>query len=104
MLDLRLAKNRQPGENKKKEQNSRRVVENLGALMVKICNHCKNDIAIRNPSGYCDHLKYPDYCRICKAITILAYQRKLLQGIDQRLFELMNETENLIKYLEGKND
>lgn len=35
--------------------------------MKKICKHCKMPIAIRNPSGYCDHLYYPDNCPICKA-------------------------------------
>lgn len=30
------------------------------------CKHCNNDINIRNPSGYCDHLYYPDYCNYCK--------------------------------------
>ena len=32
------------------------------------CKHCKMDINIRNPSGYCDHLYYPEYCKICKEI------------------------------------
>ena len=31
----------------------------------KICEHCKMPIAIRNPSGFCDHLYYPDYCDVC---------------------------------------
>ena len=30
------------------------------------CNHCGMDIKIRNPSGFCDHLYYPDYCEVCK--------------------------------------
>lgn len=30
------------------------------------CPHCGFDKDIRNPSGYCDHLHYPDYCAICK--------------------------------------
>jgi len=34
--------------------------------MGKICKHCGYDIAIRNPSGYCDHLYYPENCEICK--------------------------------------
>jgi len=29
------------------------------------CKHCKMDKSIRNPSGYCDHLYYPDSCKIC---------------------------------------
>lgn len=47
---------------------------------VKWCDHCKMDTAIRNPSGFCDHLYYPDCCEVCKAakyipdlfLTILA--------------------------------
>lgn len=31
-----------------------------------ICPHCKMDKRIRNPSGFCDHLYYPDSCKICK--------------------------------------
>lgn len=31
----------------------------------KGCPHCGGDIAVRNPSGYCDHLYYPDNCKIC---------------------------------------
>ena len=31
-----------------------------------ICKHCKEKVAIRNPSGFCDHLYYPDNCEICK--------------------------------------
>ena len=31
-----------------------------------ICEHCGGDIEIRNPSGYCDHLYYPENCKICK--------------------------------------
>jgi len=26
------------------------------------------DLSIRNPSGYCDHLYYPDYCDVCRKI------------------------------------
>ena len=32
----------------------------------QICKHCGGDVRIRNPSGYCDHLYYPDYCKTCK--------------------------------------
>ena len=31
-----------------------------------ICNHCGMDKKIRNPSGFCDHLHYPENCDICK--------------------------------------
>jgi len=33
----------------------------------KNCEHCKMDIAIRNPSGFCDHLYYPESCKVCNA-------------------------------------
>ena len=29
------------------------------------CPHCKMDKKIRNPSGFCDHLKYPENCPVC---------------------------------------
>jgi hypothetical protein len=29
------------------------------------CKHCHMSLAIRNPSGYCDHLKYPSHCDHC---------------------------------------
>lgn len=34
--------------------------------MNEICEHCKGEIRIRNPTGKCDHLYYPDYCDVCK--------------------------------------
>jgi len=34
-----------------------------------ICSHCKMDIELRNPSGYCDHLYYPYNCKICSGIS-----------------------------------
>ena len=30
-----------------------------------ICKHCGGDIEIRNPAGKCDHLFYPEACKIC---------------------------------------
>jgi len=34
----------------------------------KICKHCGMLKAIRNPSGFCDHLHYPEYCDVCTAM------------------------------------
>ena len=31
-----------------------------------LCSHCGYSIDIRNPSGECDHLKYPEYCETCR--------------------------------------
>ena len=33
-----------------------------------ICPHCKGDIRIRNPKGYCDHLYWPNNCETCQAL------------------------------------
>ncbi len=33
------------------------------------CLHCHKPIAVRNPSGYCDHLYYPENCDICSGKT-----------------------------------
>lgn len=30
------------------------------------CDHCEGDLRIRNPTGKCDHLKYPENCSVCK--------------------------------------
>ena len=32
------------------------------------CPHCNMDKAIRNPSGYCDHLKWPENCMDCQVM------------------------------------
>ena len=32
-----------------------------------LCLHCGGEIAIRNPTGLCDHLYYPENCDVCKA-------------------------------------
>ena len=31
----------------------------------KICKHCHGDLSIRNPKTFCDHLRYPENCRVC---------------------------------------
>lgn len=31
-----------------------------------ICGHCHGDIRLRNPTGKCDHLHYPENCEVCK--------------------------------------
>ncbi len=30
-----------------------------------ICSHCSCLIELRNPSGFCDHLYYPESCALC---------------------------------------
>jgi hypothetical protein len=34
-----------------------------------ICDHCGHDVALRNPSGVCDHLYYPEYCATCRGTS-----------------------------------
>lgn len=38
------------------------------------CAHCGMDKAIRNPSGYCDHLHWPEYCEVCRAMEPGGYK------------------------------
>lgn len=35
---------------------------------MKKCRHCSGDIEIRNPKGFCDHLHYPDNCKVCMTL------------------------------------
>lgn len=30
-----------------------------------VCEHCDGDKEIRNPKGFCDHLRYPENCDVC---------------------------------------
>lgn len=34
---------------------------------MSVCKHCGGKLEIRNPSGYCDHLYYPDNCSTCRS-------------------------------------
>lgn len=59
----------------------------------QICPHCKMDKAIRNPSGFCDHLHYPDYCPVCRSPKIDPKQEaaQRLEGIDPLIvLDLLN--------------
>jgi hypothetical protein len=49
----------------------------------KLCEHCGMDLALRNPSGKCDHLYYPEACEICdmreqarRGVQTITYQGK----------------------------
>jgi len=33
---------------------------------IKKCEHCGGNLAIANPSGYCNHVYYPENCKICE--------------------------------------
>lgn len=34
-------------------------------MKADLCPHCGGDKALRNPSGFCDHLYYPENCAVC---------------------------------------
>jgi len=42
---------------------------------VIFCRHCREDLSIRNPSSFCDHLDYPYRCKNCKDL-VLTYRLK----------------------------
>lgn len=35
---------------------------------VSYCAHCETNMAVRNMSGYCDHLYYPANCDVCQLV------------------------------------
>lgn len=47
----------------------------------RLCQHCSRDISIRNPSGYCDHLYYPEGCNICSGRKSLWKQILCFLGV-----------------------
>ena len=67
------------------------------------CNHCGMDKAIRNPSGYCDHLYYPEYCDVClKAaggIDVLIKESELnrLKQIEEVAMEMLGAWTDLAR-------
>lgn len=32
----------------------------------RICLHCKGLVRLTNPSGFCNHVYYPENCQICR--------------------------------------
>jgi len=56
------------------------------------CKHCGMDIVIRNPSGYCDHLYYPDNCQICQKMT-----NSIPEKWEKRFEEKFNPTFDIMK-------
>ena len=59
----------------------------------QICPHCNQPINIRNSSGYCDHLYYPEACDICRLsfmdwkdhLKIMVLEKEPLQYIKKFL-------------------
>ena len=61
--------------------------------MTTLCNHCGFDIAIRNPSGYCDHLYYPECCDVCNG------KKKPESALQQSINELSASIDKNIELL-----
>ncbi len=40
-------------------------VHGLVKTLDSLCLRCGGSTVIRNPSGYCDHLDYPQQCDVC---------------------------------------
>lgn len=59
--------------------------------MNRICEHCSMDIEIRNPSGFCDHLYYPELCSFCDTrpdpLDVSIKQTENLQCVLQDLLD-----------------
>lgn len=53
---------------------------------MKVCPHCKGDIEIRNPTGFCDHLYYPDMCEICRGEPEKAWVVYMVRCRDRSLY------------------
>jgi hypothetical protein len=52
------------------------------------CPHCGLDKQIRNPSGYCDHLYYPESCEVCQ--KLLKAQQEQYKKIQQMRKEIQD--------------
>jgi hypothetical protein len=64
----------------------------------KKCKHCGYDISIRNPSGFCDHLYYPENCEVCRNMTNPKF---IPTSFEYKLKESLERIEKLIY---GKSD
>ena len=94
----------------KSKNNSQQVKENRQVFKTsadkdkqikEICPHCKMEIAIRNPSGYCDHLYYPDSCKICEIIMKKDRQNKMPESVSEAIN--IPTTENILNvYKDGR--
>jgi hypothetical protein len=61
--------------------------KNVDYIKEELCLHCGYPIKIRNPSGYCDHLYYPESCGVCK---LLESNNKTIIDLKNRVKELEN--------------
>lgn len=66
------------------------------------CNHCGGDIAIRNPSGYCDHLYYPDYCEVCQYNEKNQGGRAVVKPEVKKVLELLLKTYDKVQKIQDE--
>jgi hypothetical protein len=59
-----------------------------------LCPHCNGLLTLRNPSGFCDHLHYPESCEVCQKIESDA------ADADYQTQKSRNEAETKAKWLE----
>jgi len=65
---------------------------------MKKCKHCGFDTHIRNPSGFCDHLYYPEYCDVCRKDHIDPSDKLVpLSGSGTCIAELQSKINELVK-------
>ena len=67
--------------------------KNVDYVKGELCIHCGYLIKIRNPSGYCDHLYYPENCNVCKLLeernkTILDLKNMIINSLLFTIFLL----------------
>jgi hypothetical protein len=70
----------------------------------KICPHCKMNKNIRNPSGYCDHLHYPEACNICQAMQPIESKRFSGADLQELLKKVKSKAVRTIISIPGYGD
>ena len=70
------------------------VEKNFPIPAKEVCPHCGELKSIRNPSGYCDHLYYPENCEVCKTGTIK--KEVLPQEEGNKMIDFTQRVENYL--------
>jgi len=79
-------------------------IEHRKPVHEEFCTHCHCPISTRNPSGYCDHLYYPENCKVCsgkdtgvraKIRAMIGIHEQGVDGLDS--LELTDQILSLIK-------
>lgn len=63
----------------------------------KPCPHCGGSLDVRNPTGLCDHLYYPDSCQTCQEIEKLKrLQAELGFRVPSKVAAIGSDGKNLV--------